>query len=106
MQLTVVAVALPSLSLLSRTRPYIRRSEMSSAVFAGAAAVGWIAQRLWDLPNPADALVSALAQHAAWIATGMTLPGIIAVSVPALKDGAAATLIWARQAVVAEHNNS
>ena len=72
MQLVVVAIALPPLILLSRTRLYapVRRA---GALFAGAAATAWIAQRLWDLPNPADALVMALAGQAAWIATGMTL---------------------------------
>ena len=77
MQLVVVAIALPSLILLSRTRlyPSIR---MVGAVFAGVVAIAWIAQRLWDLPNPADAFVMALAQQAAWIAIGLTLLGLIA----------------------------
>jgi hypothetical protein len=77
MQLTVVAVALPSLILLSRTRlyPSIRTA---GALFAGAVAIGWIGQRLWDFPNPADAFVIALAQHAAWIAAGLTLLGVVA----------------------------
>jgi len=84
MQLVVVAIALPPLILLSRTRLYapVRRA---GALFAGAAATAWIAQRLWDLPNPADALVMALAGQAAWIATGMTLVGIIARSSPRLR---------------------
>ena len=84
MQLIVVAIALPSLILLSRTRlyPSIRTT---GALFAGAVAIAWIGQRLWNLPNPADVLVMALAQHAAWIAIGLTLLGLIARSLPALR---------------------
>jgi HupE / UreJ protein len=67
MQLLVVAAGLPSLILLSRTRlyPSIR---IAGPVFAGAAAAAWIVQRLWDVPNPAEVLVTALAQRAGWIA--------------------------------------
>jgi hypothetical protein len=54
-------------------------------VFAGTAAAGWIVQRLWNLPNPADAVVTALAQRALWIAFGLTLLGIIAQSSAALR---------------------
>ena len=84
MQLVVVAIALPPLILLSRTRLYAP-VRSAGALFAGAAATAWIAQRLWDLPNPADALVMALAGQAAWIATGLTLVGIIARSSPKLR---------------------
>jgi hydrogenase/urease accessory protein HupE len=84
MQLVVVAIALPPLILLSRTRLYAP-VRSTGALFAGAAATAWIAQRLWDLPNPADALVMALAGQAAWIATGLTLVGIIARSSPRLR---------------------
>jgi len=75
MQLVVVLAALPSLILLSRTALY-SAIRIGGAVLAGTAATGWIAQRLWDLPNPADAMVSALAQGALWIAIGLTLLGI------------------------------
>jgi hypothetical protein len=84
MQLVVVAIALPSLILLSRTRLY-SSIRTAGALFAGAVAIAWIAQRLWDLPNPADAFVMALAQRAGWIAIGLTLLGIIARSSPALR---------------------
>jgi HupE / UreJ protein len=77
MQLLVVAAALPSLILLSRTCLY-SAIRISGAVFAGSAAAAWIAQRLWNLPNPADALVAVLAQHAGWIAAGLTLLGLLA----------------------------
>jgi hypothetical protein len=84
MQLVVVAIALPSLILLSRTRLYPSIGT-TGALFAGVVATAWIAQRLWDLPNPADAFVMALAQRAAWIAIGLTLLGIIARRSPALR---------------------
>jgi hypothetical protein len=77
MQLVVVAAALPSLILLSRSGFYAA-IRITGAVFAGAVAAAWIAQRLWDLPNPADALVTALAQRAGWIAAGLTLLGLFA----------------------------
>jgi hypothetical protein len=84
MQLVVVAIALPSLILLSRTRLY-SSIRTAGALFAGAIAITWIAQRLWDLPNPADAFVMALAQRAGWIAIGLTFLGILAQSLPALR---------------------
>jgi len=75
MQFVVVAAVLPALILLSRTRlyPSIR---IAGALFAGAAAAGWIAKRWWDISNPADAIVTALAQRAIWIALALTLLGI------------------------------
>ena len=84
MQLLVVAAALPSLILLSRTRLY-SSIRIAGAVFAGTAAAAWIVQRLWDFPNPADALVTALAQRAGWIAVGLTLLGVIARTSDALR---------------------
>jgi hydrogenase/urease accessory protein HupE len=77
MQIIVVAAVLPSLILLSGTRlyPTIRTA---GAVFAGVAAVGWITQRLWGIPNPIDGLVTALAQQALWIAIGINLLGVCA----------------------------
>jgi hypothetical protein len=79
MQLLVVAAAMPSLILLSRTRLYpgIR---IPGAVFGAAAAGGWIAERLVQLPNPMDAVVNALAARAAWVALGLFLPGALAWS--------------------------
>jgi hypothetical protein len=78
MQLVVVAAALPSLILLSRTRLY-SSVRIAGAVFGGTAAAAWIVQRLWGFPNPADAVVTALAQRAGWIAVGMSLLGVLAV---------------------------
>jgi HupE / UreJ protein len=84
MQLLVVAAALPSLILLSRTSLY-SSVRIAGALFAAAVAAAWIAQRLWDLPNPADAVVTALAQRAGWIAAGLCLLGIFARTSSALR---------------------
>ena len=77
MQLLVVLAALPSLILLSRTRLYppIRTG---GAAFAAVVAVEWVVQRLWDVSNPADSVMEALAQRAGWIAIGLALLGILA----------------------------
>ncbi len=84
MQLVVVACALPPLMLLSRGALYppIRAG---GALFAGGAAAGWIAERLWNLPNPAGALVMGLAERAPWIALGFTVLGIAAWHSPGRK---------------------
>ena len=84
MQLVVVGIALPSLILLSRTCLY-SSIRTAGAIFAGAIAISWIAQRLWDLPNPADAFVMALAQRAGWIAIGLTSLGAMALRSPRLR---------------------
>ena len=86
MQLIVVAAALPSLILLSRTRLYSALRH-GGAWFAGLAAAGWIVQRLWDIPTPADAVVTALAHYAVWLALGLALAGIAAWSTTALRLG-------------------
>jgi HupE / UreJ protein len=86
MQFIVVIAALPSLILLSRTLLY-RTIRTAGALFAGVAAAGWIAQRLWDLPNPTDAVVTSLAHWAVWFAFGLALLGIAAWSTAGLRLG-------------------
>jgi hypothetical protein len=72
MQMIVVAIILPSLLLMSRTSAYpILR--FGGAVFAGAASVGWIVERLFDVETPVDVIVDALARHALWIAIPLFL---------------------------------
>lgn len=72
MQLVVVAAIMPSLVLLSRTRayPFFR---IGGAVFAGLASAGWIAERLFNVHNPADVVVAIVAHHAVWIAGALLL---------------------------------
>ncbi len=84
MQLIVVGATLPALILLSRTRLY-SSVRIGGALFAATAAAGWIAQRLWGMPNPLDAVVMALAQSAVWIAIGLTTLGVIARYSPRLR---------------------
>lgn len=76
MQLVVVAATMPSLILLSRTRlyPFVR---VLGGLFAAVVALGWIGQRLWDLRNPFDELVEALAQHALWIGIALLVLSLI-----------------------------
>jgi hypothetical protein len=72
MQLIVVAVTMPSLILMSRTRayPFLR---IGGALFAGFASVGWIAERLLGIHNSIDVAVEMVAHHAVWIAGALFL---------------------------------
>ena len=63
MQMLVIAAILPSLLLLSRTKSY-PAVRLGGAVFAGAASLGWIAERLWGVQTPVDRIVNAFARHA------------------------------------------
>ncbi len=67
MQLIVVAVTMPSLVLMSRTRayPFLR---IGGALFAGVASVGWIVERLLGVQSSVDVAVNGVAHHAVWIA--------------------------------------
>ena len=76
MQLIVVASILPSLILLSRTRAY-GFLRIGGAVFAGAASVGWIVERLFGLHTPVDAVVNDLAHHAGWIAGALFVVSLV-----------------------------
>lgn len=75
MQLIVVAVTMPSLVLISRTRvyPFLR---IGGALFAGFASVGWIAERLFGAHNSVDVVVNAVAHHGVWIAAGLSLTSL------------------------------
>jgi hypothetical protein len=84
MQLVVIAAAMPSLVLLSRTRayPFVR---IGGAVFAGLAATGWIAERLLGLHIGVDIVVDAVAHRAMWVALALFVASLICWS---LRDGA------------------
>lgn len=73
------SATMPSLVLLSRTRAY-SASRTGGALLAGAAAVGWIAERLLGLHNPVDLLVNSVTSHALWIAGILFLSSVIACS--------------------------
>jgi hypothetical protein len=70
MQLIVVAAALPSLVLMSRTSayPFLR---IGGALFAALASAGWIAERLFGLHNSAEVVVEGVAHNAVWIAAAL-----------------------------------
>jgi hypothetical protein len=66
MQLMVVAAVMPVLILMSRTRAYpIFR--VGGALAAGVASVGWIAERLFHMPNLAGMAANSVAHYAIWI---------------------------------------
>jgi HupE / UreJ protein len=72
MQMLVVALILPSLMLLSRTRAY-PVFRIGGAVFAGAASLGWIMERLLSFDNPVDAIMNTFARHSLGIAGALLL---------------------------------
>jgi hypothetical protein len=76
MQLVVVAASLPSLVLLSRTRAY-SWLRVGGALFAGAAALGWIAERLFGLHLWVDPVVDKVAHHGIWIAGMLFLISLV-----------------------------
>ena len=62
MQLVVIAIVLPSLLSMSRTKAYpILR--IGGALVAGLASIAWIAERLLDVPTPVDAVMNVVARH-------------------------------------------
>jgi HupE/UreJ protein len=76
MQVFVVAVTMPSLVLLSRTRWY-SVVRIGGAVFAGVASVGWIGERLFGMANAVNAVVNGVAHHGAWVAVGLFLMSVV-----------------------------
>lgn len=70
MQMIVVAVILPSLILISRTRGYCLL-RTGGAVFAGVASLGWMVERIFDVETPVDTLVNTFARHALWAGGGL-----------------------------------
>ncbi|MBP7140486.1 MAG: HupE/UreJ family protein [Opitutaceae bacterium] len=63
MQLLVVLLTVPWLLLLSRTPAYAT-VRVAGALFAGAAALGWMGERTLNWPNPLNTVVDAIAIHA------------------------------------------
>ena len=68
MQLVVIAATLPSFMLLRGTKAY-GMLRVGGAALAGAAALGWMIERLFEVQTPVDLIVNGLARHALWIAT-------------------------------------
>jgi hypothetical protein len=72
MQMGVVAATLPSLLLMSRTRayPFLR---IGGALFAVAASLGWIVERVAGLRSSVDFFVNGIAHHAGTLAGNLFL---------------------------------
>jgi hypothetical protein len=70
MQLAIVAVALPPLLLLARTR-WHRPLRRAGALLAGVAAIAWLAERVAGVQTPVDAVMDALARRSPWIAAAL-----------------------------------
>ena len=66
MQLAIVALTVPWLLLLARTRTYAP-VRIFGAIIAGIAALGWIGERAAGLHNPVGVWVEQVAAHAVWI---------------------------------------
>jgi preprotein translocase subunit SecG len=81
MQMLIVAAILPSLMLMSRTRAY-SLLRIGGALFAGAASLGWIVERLFDIETPVDTIVNVLARHALWIAAGFFVLSLVSRLLP------------------------
>ena len=89
MQLAVVVAILPSLLLLSRTRAYAPL-RIGAALFAAVASIGWIVERLLNLPNAIDPLVESVAHHAPWIAAILLLLGLLCRSLGSFRGAPSA----------------
>ncbi|MEK7953850.1 HupE/UreJ family protein [Luteolibacter soli] len=87
MQLFVVLCLAPWLVLLSRTKAYavIR---IGGAIFAGVAALGWIAERGLGWPNPIEHAVTALAAHGWWIVAILAAATLLALLMNKSKQAA------------------
>jgi HupE/UreJ protein len=88
MQLVVIAAALPSLLLISRTRAYAW-VRVSAALFTALASIGWIAERSIDEKNLLVAIVEAIAEHPWWIFCGLSLLALVGVVLRPVDAGSA-----------------
>ncbi|RFA07617.1 hypothetical protein B7R21_15675 [Subtercola boreus] len=78
MQLAVVALVLPPLMLLARTRLY-RPLRLGAAGFAGIAAAGWLAARL-GLPNPVADVADGLEGASFTVVAVLWLAAVVVVT--------------------------
>ena len=81
MQLVVVAVTIPWLILLSRTRGYTP-VRIAGAVFAAIASLCWIGERAFSWSNPFDPVVNALTAHPLWIVAMLAVFALVATFWP------------------------
>lgn len=76
-QLCIVAVTVPWLLLLGRTR-YYTPFRLGGAAVAGFAAVAWLLERVLGKPNGGVALVEALGRHAGWLLLALAAGSLLA----------------------------
>ena len=86
MQLLVVALIMPSLMIMSRTRAY-SLFRIAGAVFACVASGMWLVDRLLDVKTPVDAGVNMFSQSGILCATLLFLASL-------------ACMMFARSAVI------
>ena len=80
MQLIVIAITLPTLLLLARTRARTA-VRLGGAVFAGACAGGWLAERAFGLANPLQAVSDWLSPPPLWFALALGLASAASLAV-------------------------
>jgi hypothetical protein len=83
MQLLVIAVTIPWLLLLARTRLY-RGVQVTGAVIAGVAALGWLLERLGQ-PNALGDLAGALSPYGAWVIVALAVVAVAATGAQRLR---------------------
>ena len=76
MQVLVVAAILPSLLLLSRTRAY-SSFRIGGALFAVAASVGWLFERVLNVRTPVDLIVNGFAKHSVALAVTLLVVSLL-----------------------------
>ncbi len=76
-QLLIVALTVPWLLLLGRTR-YYTPFRLGGAVITGFAAVAWLLERVLGKSNAGVALVEALARHAGWLLLALVVGSLLA----------------------------
>lgn len=76
-QLLIVAITVPWLLLLGRTR-YYTPFRLGGAVITGFAAVAWLLERVLGKPNTGVILVEALARHAVWLLLALAAGSLLA----------------------------
>ena len=74
-QLAVVAAVVPPLLLAARVPSY-RYVRTAGALFAGVAAIAWIAERAMNVENPIGRAIDTLLGHAPWIWLVLTIAAV------------------------------
>ena len=78
MQLFVIGVTIPWLIILSRTAAY-SIVRITGAVFAGIAALAWIAERLLHKANFVTLLISTVANYALWMVLLLAIIAVLSI---------------------------